>query len=277
MSSCLNRLFPVLFLLASSAIAGSQEAASESTNDDKQAIESREPTAYTCADGYRLRYTLASPDEIIEGDRYPLVLCLHGAGGGTEAPKALERRDGPPCFVLAPSVPPKEFSWTDRRRNGIPYALELIDALIERLPIDRDRIYVTGQSMGGFGTFGAIAARPDFFAAAVPICGGWKPADAPGLKDVPIWVFHGDADTVIPVRYSREMVTALRDAGGEPRYTEYPGVGHNAWVRAYESDETWAWLFSQRRPVSTVPSKADGHESKPRGDSRDKKTGAPPE
>jgi predicted peptidase len=248
MNSSFKYLLPVLLVLASPTLAGPQEAPSKPTEDRKEAAESRRSTYFNCSDGYRLRHTLASPDELVEGERYPLVLCLHGSGGGTQAPKALESRDGSPCFVLVPSVPSKEFSWAGRRRNGIPYVLELIDDLLERLPIDPDRLYVTGQSMGGAGTFGAVAARPDFFAAAVPVCGGWDPADAPRMKDVPMWVFHGDADTVVPVRYSREMVAALREAGGSPKYSELGGVRHNAWADAYASEAMWTWLFAQKRP-----------------------------
>lgn len=269
MNSSLKYLLPVLLFVTSPTLAGLREAPSEPTEDRKEAAESPGPTYFSCADGYRLRYTLASPDEFVEGERYPLVLCLHGAGGGTQAPKALERRDGPPCFVLAPSVPTKEFSWAGLRRNGIPYAFELIDALLERLPIDPDRLYVTGQSMGGAGTFGAVAARPDFFAAAVPVCGGWKPADAPRMKDVPMWVFHGDADNVVPVRYSREMVAALREAGGNPQYSELAGVRHNAWVNAYASEAMWTWLFAQKRPADPKTAEPSNPvEDEPDGDGK---------
>ena len=202
---------------------------------------------HACEDGYRLQYKLTRPAESDDGTRVPLLLCLHGVAGGTQAPRALRELDGPSCFVLVPSVPSKEFSWGPKRRNGLPYVFELVDDLLENEAIDPDRIYVTGQSMGGFGTFAAVASRPDFFAAAVPVCGGWKTADASRMHKVPMWVFHGEADKVVPVRYSREMVKALRAAGGQPRYTEFSGVGHNSWVKAYESEELWIWLFEQHR------------------------------
>ena len=79
------------------------------------------------------------------------------------------------------------------------------------------------------------------------MCGGWKTSDAARLKDVPIWVFHGAEDRTVPVTYSREMVQALREAGGKPKYTEYPNVGHNSWTKAYSDDELWVWVFEQRR------------------------------
>ncbi|MEM7012387.1 MAG: prolyl oligopeptidase family serine peptidase, partial [Verrucomicrobiota bacterium] len=113
--------------------------------------------------------------------------------------------------------------------------------------IDSKRIYVTGQSMGGFGTFAAIVQRPDLFAAAVPVCGGHQPENAEKIAGVPIWVFHGAKDTGVPVKLSRDMVEAIRKAGGDPKYTEYPNVGHNAWTPAYATAELWEWVFEQRK------------------------------
>ena len=101
--------------------------------------------------------------------------------------------------------------------------------------------------MGGFGTFGAIAIRPNLFAAAIPVCGGWDPMDAEKMKGVVLWVFHGDADRTVPVDRGRRMVEAVKHAGGSPKYTEYPGVGHNSWSKIYATPATWTWLFAQRR------------------------------
>jgi len=207
---------------------------------------------HDCRDGRGLAYEFWKPGQIVDGERYPLVLCLHGAGGSTAAPKAL-LRTGTSCYILAPEVPPKECSWAGRRTQGIPWALELVDALVAEHPIDVDRIYVTGQSMGGQGTWGALSARPGFFAAAIPVCGGWQGGDAERFMHVPVWVFHGDADTVVPVRHSREMVAALEASGGAPKYTELAGVGHNAWAPAYAREDLWAWLFSQRRAAEKRP------------------------
>jgi predicted peptidase len=104
--------------------------------------------------------------------------------------------------------------------------------------------------MGGYGTWHALALRPGFFAAAVPVCGGADLKSAEKIKDVPIWVFHGDKDNAVPVARSREMVEALKKAGGSPKYTEYPGVGHNSWDKAYADPEMFAWLFAQKRKKS---------------------------
>ena len=121
-----------------------------------------------------------------------------------------------------------------------------LDQLIAKKPIDTRRIYLTGLSMGGYGTWDLIARQPERFAAAIPICGGGDPATAERIKHIPLWVFHGDADSAVKVSRSRDMVAALKQAGGEPKYTEYEGVGHDSWTRTYKSPEIYEWLFSQR-------------------------------
>jgi predicted peptidase len=88
---------------------------------------------------------------------------------------------------------------------------------------------------------------PQIFAAAIPVCGGWDPADAEKMKDVPLWVFHGEADGTVQAERSRSMIDAIKQAGGSPKYTEYPGMGHNSWLKAYAAASTWEWLFAQRR------------------------------
>jgi predicted peptidase len=205
---------------------------------------------FKCADGYALKYALTAPDKPEEGKKYPLVLCLHGRGGNSTAAKVLARdemKKKHPCFILAPSVN-RDYSWSGgNAKAALPYVFELVDDLMKKHPVDPDRVYVTGQSMGGYGTFGALAARPEFFAAAAPVCGGGKPADASKHKSVPIWVFHGADDPTVPVERSREMVKALKDAGAEPKYEEYPGVKHNSWDKAYATAELWSWMFEQVR------------------------------
>lgn len=101
--------------------------------------------------------------------------------------------------------------------------------------------------MGGYGTWDALARRPDFFAAAIPICGGGDPSTVEKFKHVPIWCFHGDEDRAVNVERSREMIEALKAAGGSPKYTEYAGVGHDSWTRTFQNEETFAWLFDQRK------------------------------
>ena len=133
------------------------------------------------------------------------------------------------------------------QRSVLPELLAALDAVMRDLPVDPDRVYVTGQSMGGVGTWGIVAAHPERFAAAVPVCGIWQVEDAPKMARVPVWAFHGEKDPMVPVAGSRKMIAALKTAGAAPRYTEYPGVGHNSWVTAYATDELWDWLFQQKR------------------------------
>ena len=125
--------------------------------------------------------------------------------------------------------------------------MELVRQLQKDYRIDSDRLYVTGLSMGGFGTFELTTRYPDVFAAAAPICGGGDPTKAKTLSALPVWVFHGDADRVVPVGFSRSMVKAIETAGGKPKYTEYPGVGHDCWTATYADPAFHDWLFAQTR------------------------------
>ena len=123
----------------------------------------------------------------------------------------------------------------------------LIDSLVKNLNIDKNRIYITGLSMGGFGVWDAISRWPDKFAAAVPVCGGGDTAKAAMIKDIPIWTFHGDKDNLVMTSRSRDMIAAIKKAGGNPKYTEYTATGHNAWDKAYSEKDMYLWLFSQTK------------------------------
>src|SRR5262249_40614903 len=126
--------------------------------------------------------------------------------------------------------------------------LKAADQLRKEFSIDDKRIYITGLSMGGYGTWDALARRTELFAAAAPICGGGDTAQASKFKDVPIGAFHGAAHKTAPVERPREMIAPLKPAGANPKYTEYPGVGHNSWAQTYSDPELYAWLFAQRKP-----------------------------
>ena len=133
--------------------------------------------------------------------------------------------------------------------QNMALVLPLLDSVLEEFEgkVDLDRIYVVGFSMGGYGTWDLIVRHPGRFAAAVPVCGAGDPSKAEGIKDLPVWAFHGDKDGAVPVSGSREMVAALKKAGGEPKFTEFPGVGHNAWTPAWRNPELVAWLFDKTR------------------------------
>src|SRR5207237_1227270 len=113
--------------------------------------------------------------------------------------------------------------------------------------IDRKRIYLTGLSMGGYGTWVLLARKPELFAAGVPICGGGHVEGAKKLAKIPIWAFHGDKDGAVPPERSREMIEAIEKAGGKPKYTEYGGVGHDSWTRTYRDPKMHEWLFAQKK------------------------------
>jgi predicted peptidase len=238
------------------------------------------PHVHANAKGERMPYRLFTPARLEPGRRYPLVVFLHGAGGsGTDNVRQLQganvfgalvwtlpdNQARHPAFILAPQSdvnwpctlfdpknPPKtladiKFCPPEALGIGARLAFEIIDTLLATLPIDRGRVYVTGHSMGGAGTWHMIAHRPRFFAAAVPVCGHPLPATAAAVKDMPIWNFHGEADDVEPVSTSRVMIDAIRKAGGRPRHTEYAGVGHNVFMWAYTEPALVEWMFAQRR------------------------------
>ncbi len=224
---------------------------------------------YAGAGGHVLPYRLLKPKKIEPGQSYPLVLFLHGAGerGSDNAAQLIhgagafatpENRRKHPCFVVAPQCPLDrrwvEVDWslpshTMPKEPSVPLVLtwELVDKLAAELPVDKRRIYVTGLSMGGFGTWDAIARRPAYFAAALPICGGGDTAQAPKLKNLPLWAFHGDHDSTVLPRRTRDMIDAIRQAGGKPKMTIYPGVEHDSWSRAYADPAVLDWLFSQQK------------------------------
>ncbi len=228
-----------------------------------------EKKTFAGADGKALPYRLLKPDGA-PAKSYPLVVFLHGAGErGTDNEKQLvhgvpefakdENRKKYPCFLVAPQCP-DGLKWVDVDWSADSHAqpkepseparlvLELIESLRKEYPIDPKRIYLTGLSMGGFGAWDLIARRPELFAAAVPVCGGGDEAQAPRIAKLPIWAFHGAKDGVVKPRRSRNMVEALRKAGGLPGSTEYPHVGHDSWGPAYRDAEMMKWLFDQKRP-----------------------------
>ncbi|WP_146850718.1 prolyl oligopeptidase family serine peptidase [Brevifollis gellanilyticus] len=208
------------------------------------------------SNGHTIRYSLFVPEK--SETPLPLVLCLHGAGGNTTAANVLaapEMQQKHACIVMAPACDGKSTRWVastfrySDARPVMPELMEALEAVITETKADRTRLYITGQSMGGIGSWGIIASHADKFAAAVPVCGIWEPSDAPKMNGVPIWAFHGADDKTVPVSGSRDMIAALKKAEvkPEPKYTEFPGVGHGSWEPAYQTAELWEWLFVQKK------------------------------
>jgi predicted peptidase len=219
---------------------------------------------YRSKTGDTLHYRLFVPanhnDEML-----PLVVYLHGGGGwGTDNLRQISGgntngthvwidstvQQKHSTFVLAPQSPPRRrWSALDSKALAVSarLMLELIEALQQEFNIDENRLYLTGQSLGGAGTWDIITKRPDVFAAAVPLCGRGNPSAVETILDIPIWVFHGKADPIVSVDYSREMVDALRASGSTVKYTEYPEVVHSVWLKAYKEPELIEWLFAQKK------------------------------
>ncbi len=188
--------------------------------------------------------------------RWPLMLFLHGSGErGTDInlvkkhgpPKIVEHEPDFPFIVVSPQCP-SDVWWQ-------PAALSaLLDDVIANYQVDPDRVYLTGLSMGGFGAWALAAQEPSRFAAIVPICGGGDPRSAEKLKDLPIWVFHGEMDSSVPIQRSQEMVDALKAVGNDVKFTHYPDAGHDCWTRTYDNPQLYEWLLAHpRNPEKSPP------------------------
>ena len=197
-----------------------------------------------------LRYWLFLPEQAMQGKRLPLMLFLHGAGERGDdldvvkkwgPPRIVGERKDFPFVVVSPQCPRNQ-SW------NVEQMRMLVDHVVGSQKIDRKRIYVTGLSMGGYGSWNIMARYPRLFAAGVPICGGGDPGTAAKLAAIPIWAFHGDKDTAVSLKRSQDMITAIEEAGGKrAKLTIYPGVGHNSWSETYANEDVYTWLLSHQQ------------------------------
>ncbi|MEP1032609.1 prolyl oligopeptidase family serine peptidase [Ekhidna sp.] len=208
-----------------------------------------------------LSYRLLIPRNYDSNKSYPLVIALHGASGrGNDNVKQVSRSffaqllSKPhnqikyPAFVLVPQCPPcRDWGGITNIKSVDHLVLEIISELETEFVIDKKRRYITGISMGGFGTWHLISSQPEMFAAAIPICGAGNPEFADKLTDIPIWAFHGEKDRNVLVKGSRDMINAIRDKGGNPKYTEYPDKAHHISISVENTPELIDWLFSQKR------------------------------
>lgn len=218
------------------------------------------------------RYQVYVPAEWTPKRKWPVILFLHGAGErgedgliqtevgiGTALRRYAERF---PCVVVFPQCR-RGVWWSDARMER--QAMKALEQSIQEFKGDERRLYLTGISMGGYGTWRLASRHPGTFAALAPVCGGVRPpatvslppeqhppadpygAMAASIGKTPVWLFHGAADPVVPVSESRKMVEALKASGGEVRYSEYEDVRHNSWDRAYSDPELPTWLLSKVR------------------------------
>lgn len=222
------------------------------------------------------RYQVYLPENYSKSQRWPVVLFLHGAGErGSDGLKQTDtgigkairiHRDRFPAVIVMPQALTDHW-WAGEKMSAV--ALAALDKSMKEFKGDPDRVYLTGLSMGGYGSWYLAEKYPQRWAAVAPICGGIRPPStgrgrlpdpgeegyaraADAAKALPIWLFHGGADNVVPPEESRKMNELLKARGANVRYTEYPGVGHNSWDRAYAEADFAKWLFEQRR---ATPSK----------------------
>ncbi len=199
------------------------------------------------------RYVLYVPEAYDGSKPWPTILFLHGMGEcGTDGIKQvgvgigkaiLEHVERWPFIVIIPQKPVPVQLWMHYE----PELLEILAATRRDYRVDDSRLYLTGLSQGGFGTWGLAAKHPDLFAAIAPICGGGAASTAPALKEMPIWAFHGEADDTVSPKLSTDMVAAVKAAGGDATLTLYPGVGHNSWDKAYGESGLWEWLLKHTK------------------------------
>lgn len=225
---------------------------------------------YTNGKGDTLQYRQLTPDyDTLR--RYPLLIFLHGSGErGSDNEAQLkwgvmnfakeENMIKYPAIIIAPQCPEK-MQWSNFSRESksvdmhlqsspsmpMQLLIAVIRQTIQKLPVDTNRIYITGLSMGGFGTYDAIERYPDLFAAAVPVCGGGDTSRAASIARMPLWIFAGAEDAAVNPLYSIYMVSALTRAGAHPGFTLYPEVGHFSWLGAYTDPLMMAWLFRQHK------------------------------
>jgi predicted esterase len=221
------------------------------------AVQRQQALSATVPNLYSFQYLLYLPTgyDTDVAAKWPLMVFLHGSGErGTDVarvaangpPKLIEQGRNYPCVVVSPQCSMSWWSPTDLQ----PF----IEDVVRQYRIDPDRVYLTGLSMGGYGTWDLAVRSPGFFAAIVPLCGGGNPAQAYQLRDLPVWAFHGALDTTVPVARTREMIDAIRQAGGEPLVTIYPDLGHDVWTVTYADEALYTWLFAQNRENTPAPS-----------------------
>lgn len=206
------------------------------------------------AEGHGLKYRIFGERKMKRSKDagYPLVVWLHGRGGDVMTPEepwqanvfsSDENYRKRPCLIIAPQNP-DQLGWNGAKADGV---VGMVEELLKNLPIDPDRVYLAGYSMGGYGTFHILAQEPKLFAAGVPIAGGGNPGSAANFKKVPVWVFHGAKDPTVPVSQSQGMVEALKKERAEVKYTEYPEGDHGVVGKVLETKELHEWLFEQSR------------------------------
>ena len=201
--------------------------------------------------GAQVKYVVYVPKGYSPEKPLPSILFLHGSGeqgddGKKQATVGLGAaiklaEDKWNFIVMFPQKPSGRGGFMEHEK----LILDIVEKTNKEYKIDPKRQYITGLSMGGMGTWSLICKYPDKWAAAAPVCGRGNPADAAKIKDLPIWNFHGDKDNAVPIKGSQDMIDAIKAAGGNPKFTIYPGVGHNSWDKAYREEKLNEWFLEQ--------------------------------
>jgi predicted peptidase len=243
------------------------DAASEMTDDaaDESVTSDNGTTVRTGQHGHQFdatvdckltgQYLLFLPEQYGRDDiDWPLIVFLHGSGERGRnldrvrihgPPKVAPKQPGFPFLVLSPQCPKGKW-WQDV--DVTLMVMSMIDEVVKAHDVDPDRIYLTGLSMGGFGTWSIAQQYPDRFAALAPVCGGGNPYLQNRLKDVPAWAFHGRQDKNVPLAFAQQMAGALKSAGGDVRLSVYPDLGHDVWTPTYDNPKLYEWFLEHRRP-----------------------------
>src|SRR5262245_93118 len=201
--------------------------------------------------GAAVKYVVFVPKGYNPEKPHPTILFLHGSGeqgddGKKQATQGLGNaiklaEDKWNFIVIFPQKPAGRGGFAEHEK----LILDVVEKTKKEYKVDDKRFYITGLSMGGYGTWMLACKYPTMFTAAAPICGGGNPADAAKIKDLPLWNFHGDKDTAVSIKKSQDMIDALKAAGGTPKFTIYPGVGHNSWDKAYREENLQEWFLQQ--------------------------------
>lgn len=254
----MKKTFPLFFAAIAALLVvapwapAAEPAASPQTGQSAQTFEKQIVV--------KLDYLLSLPPDYNKEPekKWPLMLFLHGSGErGTDVNAV--KKHGPPhiidtdpdsavakeFIVVSPQCPPGRWWKPDELAS-------LLDDIQAKYRVDADRVYLTGLSMGGFGTWDLASNFPERFAAIAPMCGGGRVEMARRLKNMPIWVFHGEKDPAVPIARSEEMVEALTKLGADVKFTRYPNVGHDCWTQSYENPELYAWFLSHHRGDSSA-------------------------
>jgi predicted peptidase len=262
---CAGSLLCLLAIFAAASFAG------EVTKDD---VDFRKKV-YVNKKGERLSYRLYVPVTYSKEIKYPLVLWLHGGAGrgsdnvaqiskgnskGTHFWISPQNQANFPALVFAPQCPMDD-NWADPELNqpgkALVLAIEALDALQKEFSVDPDRVYLAGQSMGGLGVYALLQLYPERWAAGMVMCAYDNFTNTLAISRVPVWVFQGDADQTVPIDLVREMMKQLRKVHANLRYTEYHGVDHEVWDKAFAEPELLPWLSGQKRG-QTAPATSPG-------------------